>query len=168
VKSRSVFLCSVILIVLSIPCECLSEIGIGTGYSGVTHGRPIPLIYLSIGTSRIVFTASSTGVKTSLYYHSAWQAHLFFNRNMGDLWWGRVDLGLGWGAFASKKAYREDTSSEEDRKYDFLTGPAFRITWEIMNPFFIAVETLYGLDNPFYHLMLAFRFQGTAIMGVRF
>ncbi len=89
-----------VIIVFILVCGCFNlfaENYVGLGFSGVTLGRNIPALHLALSSDSLRFSLITTGVKTPVYYHNAYQAALFSTWKAGDLFWGELEAGFGGG-----------------------------------------------------------------------
>ncbi len=127
--------------------QAKGAIVVGSGFSSVTGGRTSPMLYGGIDTSSFAFLANAVGVKTALYYHSAYQLSYYHQFEVGDFIWGAVRSGVGLSAFYAIRGYREDLTSEEANSEDFTMGPAIRVRWDIMPLLFVSIDAMYGIDT---------------------
>ncbi len=139
------FLSAVIPIVLLFTGNLYAETYIGLGFSGVTHGRNIPALHVAwVGKeSRISFI--STGVKTPVYYHNAYQLGWLSTWKAGDLFLGELEAGFGGAILHGVRGYRDDTDSSYDKETNTVFGPAIYIGWEILPHVMISMETIFGI-----------------------
>jgi len=145
-----------------------ADIYIGSGYSAVTAGRQVPMLYAGIDVGNWEITSSATGVKSSLYYHSAYTLSAYSMRNTGNFLWGPLRTGLGFGAFYSKQGYRQTETSTLETADDFTAGPAFRVGWNFLANAFVSIDCMFGLRAPFNLIGLSAQEIPQVVVGVNF
>lgn len=139
-----------------------------TGFSSTTSGRPIPTLAAGFVQETWAVTASSTGVSTPLYYHSAWTLTGFRLWKSGEFGHGAVTAGLGLGLFFAKRGYRDTETSPLQSATDYNIGPAFRVTWYFLDPVFFSVESIFGARRPVPLIVLSAQDIATITFGVAF
>ncbi len=144
-----------------------ADVYTGLAYSGVTSGRKIPGLHVALvgDDSRISFI--STGAKTPVYYHNAWQLGFYATWNPGDVLWGEVEAGFGGGILHAVRGYRDDTDDEYERESNTVYGPSLYIGWELFSNVLITLEALYGVRDS-DALRLIFQENCVGSIGVRF
>ena len=145
-----------------------AEVYLGSGYSAVTSGRRIPLLYGGVDVGTWEFVGSATGVQNSIYYQSAYTFSAYSMRSTGSFLWGPLRTGLGFGAFYSREGYRQTTASAVETSEDFTAGPAFRVGWNFWSHAFISMECLFGLRSTLNVLGLSTQEIPQIIVGVNF
>lgn len=141
-----------------------AEFILGSSFSSITAGRTAPSIYTGYDSSSFAVTFTSVGVKNDVYYHSGYLLNSYFQKDVGDYFWGKVRGGLGGGVHFAKRAYTDGAVNES--KSDLSLGPAIRVTWEIFPYGFLGVEGFYGFGVN--NLLLVFQSVNSIIFGVRF
>jgi hypothetical protein len=144
-----------------------AETYMGLAYSGVTSGRRIPGLHIAGLSETARFSFISTGVKTPVYYHNAWQLGLFSTWKPGDLLWGELEAGFGGGFLHAVRGYRNNTDEEYERESNTVFGPAIYIGWQLFSGVMISLEALYGIRNT-EALYLVFQENCAGSIGVRF
>jgi hypothetical protein len=139
----------------------------GLGFSGVTLGRSIPALHLAMFSDTWRFSLITTGVKTPVYYHNAYQASLLSRWRAGDLFWGELEAGFGGGLLYAVRGYREDTDQDYDKEGNLVWGPTIYLGWEILPSVMISLEAIYGLYGT-DSLGLVFQENCAGSIGVKF
>ncbi|MFN7824250.1 MAG: hypothetical protein ACK5P6_02710 [Pseudobdellovibrionaceae bacterium] len=129
------------------PGFTFASLQFGTGANSATGGRLVPSLNLGLGTDRIMFLASSTGVATESYYHSNYTLSMYWKRNAGEIGWGPVTTGFGVGSLYAKRGF-QDSATTEIEKSDWVLGPAFYSQWNFLGGFYLSVEGIYGIIGP--------------------
>ncbi len=62
----------------------IGEIYIGTGANSATGGRLVPSLNFGIGSDKMMFLASSTGVATESYFHSAYTLSAYWKKRLAS------------------------------------------------------------------------------------
>ncbi len=89
----------------------------------------------------------STGVSTTAYYHSAYRLSAYKTWKAGDYFIGNIEAGFGAGALYAIRSFK-DSTTEEEKKSDYVIGPSFFARWMFAAPFFITVDSVYGIIGP--------------------
>ena len=131
----------------------------------MTGGRTSPILYTGIDSSQFALTILTSGVKNDIYSHSGYVISAFAQKDVGDLWWGKVRGGLGGGIHFAKREYTDGSINEV--KSDFAIGPSLRVNWEFFPYMFVGVEALYGIRN-INALYLSTQTITNIVLGVRF
>lgn len=139
----------------------------GLGFSGVTLGRSIPALHLAMFSDTWRFSLISTGVKTSVYYHNAYQLSLLSRWRAGELFWGEVEAGFGGGVLYGVRGYREDTDQDFEKEGNLVWGPTIYIGWEVLSNVWISLEAIYGIYST-DALALVFQENCVGSIGVSF
>lgn len=139
-----------------------AEFLVGTGMSSVTKGRTVPSLYAGLDVGSAVYTFYAVGVKTDIYYHSAYRLSYYLKQSLGN-----KHFGFGLGAHYSIRGYRNDIGEKEESETDLTLGPGFRFSMDLGESFFVSVETLYGLRG-LMALVLSFQNTNSLNIGVRF
>ncbi len=134
--------------------------------SSATSGRTVPALQGTLIFTDWAFSVSATGVKSPLYYHSAYLATFHKLWSSGSFFWGSLRAGLGGGLFFASRGFREDPSQSVDSTQDLALGPSFLVNWYFLGPCYISLESLYGIRSPWSHLMLSF--QDVTILSLGF
>lgn len=145
----------ILIILLSQQAWTSFELGVGT--TSVTSGRVIPALNGVLTFSDLAFSATSTGVKSSLYHQSAYLLGVYKVWNSGSFIWGDVHAGFGAGVFFINGGLKPDIQSAESKWQDFGFGPSFRIIWNALGPAYFGLEATLGLKSPWSHLLLSFQ-----------
>ncbi|MBI2522189.1 MAG: hypothetical protein HYV97_17350 [Bdellovibrio sp.] len=157
-----------VLIVMLLSSMAQAGVGIASGFSAVTGGRTIPLLYASGESNEYAVTGYGVGVNTSVYYHSGYMASLFKKyKPSGDFISGGLDAGLGWGFYYYKIGFKSSSSATLEEKSATATGPALRVLWNLAPPVFIGLEGMYGLRGLNW-VLLSTQDIVSILLGVRF
>ena len=146
----------------------ISAIEIGTGLSSVHSGRTIPTLALAYTGSSMAVSVYSTGVRNDYYYHSAYGLHVFFLKEAGDIFGGKLVAGAGVGSMYSKAAFQDLGQTQHSTQEEYVLGPAFRINCSFTPNIYLNVDATYGLRNLGTHLLLNFQDVISTSIGVRF
>jgi len=140
---------------------------IGLGFSGVTLGRSIPALHVALISDSLRFSFISTGVKTSVYYHNAYQVSAYSTWKPGELLWGKLEAGFGGGLLYAIRGYRENPDEDYEKEGNAVWGPTIYLSWEVLPSVLITLEAIYGLhgSDP---LQLVFQENCAGSIGVRF
>ncbi len=122
-----------------------ADVYTGLGFSGVTLGRNIPALHLAAFSDSWRFSFISTGVKTKVYYHNAYQVSLLSTWKPGKLFWGEVEAGFGGGFLYGVRGYREDPDEDYDKQGNIVWGPTMYVGWEVLPNVMISIEAIYGI-----------------------
>lgn len=144
-----------------------AESYVGLGYSGVTVGRSIPALHLAFFSDSLRGSFISTGVRTEVYSHNAYQASLYSTWQPGELLWGELEAGFGGALLHGIRAYREDEDSDYERERNTVWGPALYVGWEVLPRVVISLEAIYGIYDS-SALALVFQENCVGTIGVRF
>ncbi|HAZ11936.1 MAG: hypothetical protein A2X86_07205 [Bdellovibrionales bacterium GWA2_49_15] len=159
------------LLILTVMCllpKAHAEVGVASGFSAVTGGRTVPLLYASGEGNEYAVTAYSVGVNTSVYYHSGYMASLFKRyKPSGDFISGGLDAGLGWGLYYYKIGFKRSSTAALEEKSATATGPAFRVLWNLAPPVFVGIEGMYGIRGLNW-ILLSTQDIVSVLLGVRF
>ena len=142
-----------------------ADVILGSGFSSMTGGRANPIIYTGIDSPSFAFTVIAMGVKNDVYYHSGYIFSAFAQKDVGDLFWGKIRGGIGGGIHFAERGYSDGLINEN--KSDFAIGPTIRVTWEFIPFLFVGVEALYGIRN-INTLILGTQTISNIVLGVRF
>jgi hypothetical protein len=147
--------------------EVYADLYTGLGFSGVTLGRNIPALHLAVFSDSLRFSIISTGVKTKVYYHNAYQASLLSTWRPGKLFWGEVEAGFGGGLLYGVRGYRDDPDDDFDKQGNAVWGPTMYMGWEVLPNVIISLEVIYGIfDSSVLALITQENCAGS--IGVRF
>lgn len=147
--------------------SAVADIYAGLGYSGVTTGRKIPALHLAQSSDNYHFSFVSTGVKTKIYYHNAYQGSLLSKWTAGDLFWGELEAGFGGGLLYGVRGYRDNVDESYERETNTVVGPTIYVGWEVLPHVMISLEVLYGIRD-LSALSLVFQENAVGSVGVRF
>ena len=149
------------------PQNLFADNYVGLGFSGVTMGRNIPSLHLAYFDDFERFSFISTGVKTPVYFHNAYQISWLSTWKAGDLLWGEVEAGFGGSVLYAIRGYRDDPSDSYDKQGNTVLGPAIYLGWEVLPHVMISLEAIYGVYNS-YPAYLVFQENCAGSIGVRF
>ena len=153
------------VILLFLPmASSLAAFGIGSGFSSSTEGRTLPILYATAGGQSAAISGYSVGSAGKHSYHSAYQLNLFKLFKAGDLLWGDMEAGIGWGVHYYEEGIK---LANTQKRSNFATGPSIRVLWKFMGPLFVAFEGMYGLRN-LNLIILSSQDVSSLIVGVRF
>ncbi len=157
-----------LLLVISSISVAHAELGVASGFSAVTGGRSIPLLYASAESNEYALTGYGVGVANPSYYHSGYVLDLFKRyRPSGEFISGGIDAGLGWGFYYYKMGFKRSSSSPIEEKSATATGPAFRVIWNLAPPVFLGIEAMYGIRGANW-VLLSTQDIVSVLLGVRF
>lgn len=142
---------------------------LGTGFNSSTAGRLVPSLNLGVGSSSFQVLASSTGVATKTYNHSAYTLGGYWTWNSGPFLLGDIYSGFGVGTLYASRLY-QDIGAREQKKSDFAIGPAFFGRWLLADFFYISVEAIIGIGDPSLRLgdMLTLNFRDHVNFSIGF
>jgi len=147
-----VFCAALLAFSLGSPASAI-ELGVGSGSS--TSGRLMPALSAAVNFDSWAVTGSSTGVRTNVYYLSAYTLGLVKRWEVGRFWWADMTVGFGGGFAYSQYGYRNTTADPHDSKNDLTAGPIFQFRWKFLNPAYLGLDALFGLKYPQGVLALA-------------
>lgn len=133
-----------LIILLLFSPAVFGVVKIAGGYNSVSTGHKTPQLSLGFGGADWLVTGSSSGVRTTTYYHSNYVFGLYSTWTAGDFGWGKMEFGAGGGALYGVRGFKDAGASEETGT-DFVIGPALRAQWNFAGPVFLSVEGLFGL-----------------------
>lgn len=148
--------------------NAIATVSAATGFSSTTSGRRVPALAIAWNQETWSMTATTVGIAAPLYYHSAWTLSAFKVWKGGEFGRGLVTAGLGAGLFYARRGYRDTEFSPLQTATDFNLGPAFRITWNFLDPAFFSVECMFGLRNPLPLIVLSAQDTAIVTVGVAF
>lgn len=152
-----------VLMIFIISLSSHAEIMLGSGMSSVTKGRTVPNLYTGYDAGAYVVSAYGVGVKTEVYYHSAYRISYYEQATFG----GNKRIGFGLGAHYSVRGFKNGKVAEEEKETDFSIGPGFRFAYEFGDIFFATLETMYGINGLMF-AALSFQNVNSLNLGVRF
>ena len=138
---------------------------VGVASAATTSGRVIPALSLSTELRSYLLTGFSTGVRTRVYYHSAWSLALhtrFLPAERG------VDSWIGLGVYAAQRGYRESPTEKLTVTQDALFGPSFRVGWSPHERFQIWAGCIFGVGKLSHLILLAPQDMSSVGIGVNF
>ncbi len=142
-----------------------AEVFVGTGFSTVTQGRSVPVLYLGADTPQYAAIFSSVGVKNDVYYHSAYQISYFRQTDMDQFWWGKIRAGFGGGLHYAVRGLEDGATKE--KASDFSIGPSVRVSWQVAPYTVIGIESFAGIGSVNI-IVLSAQQISTMYIGVRF
>lgn len=145
-----------------------ADIAIGAAVSSQTSGRQVPSLNLALLGESFGISAYSTGIKTALYYQSGYVASAYYLWSPGELLSGPITAGIGAGMYYGKRGYRETETSALTEVQDSTGGPAFRVEWRFLGPFYLSGEALFGLRLPAFLVYLSAQDIAHVAFGLRF
>lgn len=146
--------------VLFFSIESNAGIVVGTGMSSVTKGRTVPILHTGYDNGTSFYSFYAVGVKTDIYYHSAYGAAYYLQQSVG-----MKRFGFGFGAHYSVRGYRDDYDAKEETVSDTTIGPGFRFAMYFSESWFASVETVYGIRSL---MPLFLSFQNTNSLNIGF
>ncbi|MEK6625496.1 MAG: hypothetical protein AABY86_11035 [Bdellovibrionota bacterium] len=156
------------LILLSLVPMAHAGVGVASGFSAVTAGRTVPLIYASGESNEYALTGYAVGVNNSVYYHSGYMLSFFKKyKPSGEFIAGNIDAGLGWGFFYYKIGFKRTSTTTLEEKNAMATGPSLRVLWNVASPVFIGLEAMYGVRGLDW-ILLSTQDIVSVLLGVRF
>lgn len=141
-----------------------SVVELAGGYSSYSAGHKTPELTLGAGGSDWLMSGSSSGYKTTAYFHSQYVLRYYKTWNGGDFFWGKVSFGAGGGVMYSVRGFA-DTGAAEEKANDLVLGPALRAKWNFAGPVFLAVDGVFGIGQLWYQA-LALNFQDVVTLSV--
>ncbi|MBF0206953.1 MAG: hypothetical protein HQK53_08670 [Oligoflexia bacterium] len=145
------------------------EVKVGTLFSSSTRGRSIPGIYLGLEGSDLGGSFSTIGVESTLSYFSAYQINLFKLFHPKNNFIGKVEAGLGAGLFFYQIGYRDNLEDAPgQKKRNFAFGPSIRALWYFYGGAFVGIESMLGLRNLFFNIVLSYQDSTQLIFGIGF
>ena len=109
-------------------------------------GITVPSASLGISIGSIGISSHFGGVKTTAYFHNAYQFGLYYMFPESEFGWGTVRVGLGLGVLLTAKGYKS-TDQEIQNRNETAVGPATWIAWNFLGPLYLSVESLFGIGN---------------------
>lgn len=164
-------LCSYILLFIALIFSFSLSAGFefGVGSNTFTGGRFVPSLDLAYTSSDKIFAGSSTGVRSSYYYQSSYQAAFYKSWKSGTMWSGEMISGFGGAVAYSVRSFKDEGATATERTVsDIVVGPSLRMTWGF-GFFYINMTATYGLRNLTNHLSgLTFQDVESLSLGFRF
>ena len=137
-----------IIFLLVVPLTVKASVYLATGSSSVTRGRVVPILYGGYDFENFGFSASSTGVKTDLYYSNYYELNGYWVYKPTDFLGGELRSGVGIGLQYTHEVFREsvgDTDYKIEDSYQYgLAFKIFQVYWE---SFFFGMENLFGFNG---------------------
>ncbi len=127
---------------------CLADFSAGIGMNSVYTARRVPGIHLGISGKSFGVFGSTSGVRSSSYFHNSYVLNFMKMWSPGDFWWGKLTAGFGVGIFYATVGYKPANYAVAETYRDWTAGPALRLNWLILKPVFVAVDAMYGIRNP--------------------
>lgn len=144
-----------------------AEFGLATGFISTQKRRPIPGAYALLGSENWSVSYYLGGYQTSLQYYAGHLVSIYKLYPIGDFFGGEVISGFGWGMHYAEMGFREVLTDPSSVKSNFTTGPAIRIHWKFLYPFFMGLESTFGLGG-LPNLILVSQNVTIALVGVLF
>ncbi|MBF0362620.1 MAG: hypothetical protein HQK49_16490 [Oligoflexia bacterium] len=159
-----------IIITINMIDSSFAYFKIGSTLSSSTRGRAHPGLYLGLETSSAGISFSTAGYNNTLQYFSVYQANAFALFYPGQFLWGKTEVGLGVGFFYYKMGLKDNmeiNSGMTDRG-NLAVGPAVRAFWFFLGGFFVGIETMLGIREPYLNALLCFQDSTQAVAGISF
>jgi hypothetical protein len=153
------------LMLISVCTMAQAEVFVGSGFSTVTQGRTVPVLYAGLDNPNSAWIISSVGVKNDVYYHSAYQLSYFKQTDLEPFWWGKIRAGLGGGIHYAQRGYQD--GQENLKSSDASIGPAIRVTWAMTQNVILGLESFAGIGGS-QIIILSTQQISTLFLGVRF
>lgn len=148
---------------LFLSSNAMASLMIGTGMSSVTKGRTVPNLYSGFDADSFVISGYAVGVKTEVYYHSAYRVSYYEQISLGS----NKKVGYGLGLHYSVRGFKNGKNAQEEKESDVGVGPGFRFAYEFGESFFASLETMYGI-NGLMLVALSFQNVNSLNIGMRF
>lgn len=155
------------LTLLFVSTQSSAGVVFGGAMSSAMSGRLVPGLHTGLMFESFAINIYSSGVRSAIYYHNAYQLSVMRLWDPGKFLWGKWTGGFGLGTYLGIKNYRESPASASRRHYDICAGPSGRVQWNFAGPVFIAMEIMFGLRNLWPHLLLSFQDMANLSMGLR-
>ena len=136
-----------LIVVLLFAVQAHADVDLGVGMTSVI-GRYVPAASGAYVSDTWMMSGSTTGVRSSVYYVSAYTLAGYYSWKAGDFWWGPLYAGFGGGVGYSQRGYRNGTSASLSNDTDLNIGPAFRLTWMILGSCYVNFDAIWGVGIP--------------------
>jgi hypothetical protein len=126
----------------------------GVGLSSSMSGRKIPSLNAGFEINNWQVNGGITGARSAYYYHSNYSVSVMKNWDSGVFVRGKLRSGVGVGLFYTEIAFQDEGASSEETSNDFGFGPAFKVRWYALDPFFVNLELIFGIRDVYRNLTM--------------
>ena len=157
------------LFTLLLSSNIYASIGIGSGFTQVTEGRTVPILYGMVESPDWAITGFAVGVSNSYYFHNGYSLNVLKKFAPQPFLWSKLEGAVGWGFYYYMMEFDAGPTSNKLEASGYNSGPTFRVMWEIGYPIYLGVEGMFGvLNNPTSLIYLSSQEIITIILGARF